>query len=97
MKSYNTKKEEIKKITRSENGIEYVYSLISSKSERVASFGIPLYSIEVTMIKDGEETSNSICEIFSDIGKALSFLGMLAENLATPIDLTYILEDKITI
>ena len=97
MKNTRSKREEIKSITRVSDGIEYHYTLFSSTSERVASFGIPLYSIEVMMIKDGEESKSSINDVFADIGKAIAFMTMLADGLATPIDLHYILEDMITV
>ena len=35
------------------------------------------------------------CEIFADIGKAITFFDEIVDNLVTPIDLPYILEDRI--
>lgn len=87
----------IKDVTRISDGITYRYVLTASKSLKVASFNIPLYSISVFMTKDGACTENSLNEIFADIGKATIFFDTLVENLATPIDLPYILEDKITL
>ena len=81
---------------RTEEGILYEYTLLSSRSSKVASFQLPLYSIRVKMTKDGESTEKSLDEIFADIGKASVFYEKLVDNLATPIDLPYILEDKIT-
>lgn len=78
-----------------EDGIIYEYFLLSGESSRVASFKIPLYSITVKMTKDGETTEGSIVEVFADLGKATVFYEKLVANLATPIDLTYILEDRI--
>ena len=97
MKRNESSSEIIKEITKESEGITYRYILRASTSKRVASFHIPLYSIEVQMNKDGTITSNSIEDVFSDIGKASVFFGRLVDNLATPIDLTYILEDKITL
>ena len=87
----------IKMIEKSEGDISYTYTLFFERSGKVASFGLPLYSIKVEMIKDGVTTERILKEIFSDIGKANVFFEMLADNLATPIDLPYILEDKITV
>ena len=86
----------LKSDKRLQDGISYEYTLLSSKSSKVASFQLPLYSIRVKMIKDGESSENSLDEIFADIGKASIFYEKLVNNLATPIDLPYILEDKIT-
>lgn len=96
MKKSNSKKEIIKDVTRIENGIIYRYVLSARKSKKVASFQLPLYSVEVIMTKDGEVTRNSVDDVFSDVGKALSFYEQISRSLATPIDLTYVFEDKIT-
>ncbi len=96
MKKRNCKSKIIKEITKFDNGIIYRYILSETKSEQVASFNLPLYSIEIIMIRDGETTKNSADEIFADVGKAISFFEKLANNLATPIDLPYLIEDRIT-
>ncbi len=83
----------IKETTKIEDGIIYQYLLTSSRSVKVASYGMPLYSIEVIMTKDGEVTKNEARDIFSDIGKAVVFFDKISNNLATPMDLPYILED----
>lgn len=95
MKKTFSEKEIIRDITKFDNGILYRYVLSSSKSKKVASFHLPLYSIEVIMTKDGEVTRNAARDIFADIGKAVSFFEKISDNLATPIDLTYIIEDRI--
>ena len=95
MKKNSNKSEIIKDVTKTENGIIYRYILSARKSKKVASFEMPLYSVEVIMTKDGEVTKNSVDDVFSDVGKALSFFEQVSKNLATPIDLTYVLEDKI--
>ena len=95
MKKNSSKSEIIKDVTKIENGIIYRYVLTARKSKKVASFQMPLYSVEVIMTKDGVTTSNSVDDVFSDVGKALSFFEQVSKNLATPIDLTYVLEDKI--
>ena len=97
MKKTNAEIETIKEIEKNKDGVYYKYTLYSKRSKKVASFHMPLYSIEVKMTKDGITSENSIKDIFSDIGKASAFFDKLVANLATPIDLTYILEDKITV
>ena len=96
MKKQNSEINTIRDVTKTDNGIVYRYVLFCEKSDKVASFNIPLYSIEVSMIKDGELTSNVAKELFADIGKAISFFEKLADNLTTPIDLPYVIEDRIT-
>lgn len=91
----NESKEIIKDISRIENDITYRYVLSAKRSRKVASFQMPLYSIEVIMTKDGVTTKNSVNDVFCDIGKAISFYEQISRNLATPIDLPYVLEDKI--
>ena len=95
MKKNTTKHEIIRDVTKIENGIIYRYILSSSKSKKVASFELPLYSVEVIMTKDGVVTRNSVNDVFADVGKALSFYEQISKNLCTPIDLTYVFEDKI--
>ncbi len=91
------KSEIVKDVTRVENGIIFRYILSARSSGKVASFQLPLYSVEVIMTKDGEVTRNKVEDVFSDVGKALNFFEQVSRNLATPIDLTYVLEDKISI
>ena len=45
---------------------------------------------------EGDTTSAETRELFADIGKAVSFFDKLVRNLATPIDLAYIVEDEIS-
>ena len=81
---------------KEKDGIGYEYELIMTESSRVASFKIPLYSISVKMTaEDGELTAASVSDVFADPGKALVFYEKLVNNLATPIDLPYIVEDEL--
>lgn len=85
----------IKRDVREADGARYCYTLIMSESNKVASYKLPLYSIEVEMTdKDGNVTNARTKEIFADVGKAISFFRKLSENLATPLNLLYILEDE---
>ena len=80
-----------------DRGYTYVYTLSVSESGRVASYKLPLYSISVELTDpEGDTTSAETRELFADIGKAVSFFDKLVRNLATPIDLAYIVEDEIS-
>ena len=77
------------------DGREYKYSLYSTESTRVASYRLPLYSITVALTdSEGRETNATVGDIFSDVGKAISFYDRLVRHLATPIDLAYVFEDE---
>jgi hypothetical protein len=97
MKHNEMQKTVIKSVSKTTDDATYVYTLFYEQSRRVASFGIPLYSITVEMVSKTGRTEHTVKEIFADIGKANVFFNMLAENLATPRDLPYILEDSITV
>ena len=85
----------IKREIREVDGAKYCYSLVVSESNKVASYKLPLYSIEIEMTdKDGNVTNARTRELFADVGKAISFFRKLSENLATPLNLPYILEDE---
>ena len=95
MKKKDKTHEIIKEEIREEEGCTLRYRLIKKKSLKVASYLMPLYSIEVALIKDGVTSKNTVENIFSDIGKALVFYDQLVDNLASPADLPYIMEDRI--
>jgi len=85
----------IRREERCESGYSYVYEIIMQRSEGVASFRIPLYTIRVSMEQpDGEISTAEIKEAFADLGRAIYFFDKLVRNLATPIDLVYIHEDE---
>ena len=89
-------KEGIIKETREADGIVYTYTLTLHEDKKLTSIGIPLYSISVdmTVLATGRTTSAKTRELFSDEEKARAFLDKLIRNLATPIDLAYIVEDE---
>ena len=85
----------IKREIREEDGAKYCYSLVVSESNKVASYKLPLYSVEIEMTdKEGNVTNAKTKELFADVGKAISFFRKLCENLATPLNLPYIIEDE---
>lgn len=74
----------------------YSYELIMREGDAIASWRMPLYSIRVNMTDaKGVNRSADAKDIFSDINKAIDFFNKLVNNLATPIDLAYILEDEV--
>lgn len=89
-------KESILKQTREADGIVYTYTLTLHEDKRLSTIGIPLYSISVdmTVLATGRTTSATTKELFADEDKARAFFDKLVRNLATPIDLAYILEDE---
>lgn len=86
----------IRREERKESGYSYLYEIIMHRSEGVASFRIPLYTIRVSMEQpDGEISTAEIKEAFADLGRTISFFDKLVRGLATPIDLVYIHEDEL--
>lgn len=76
-------------------GATYTYKLIMNESTKVASYRLPLYSISIEMIdEEGKKTNAHSPDLFADVGKALVFFRRLVDNLATPLNLPYILEDE---
>lgn len=93
-KTYDTV---IRRESRRDGDFCYSYELIIKESRRVASYGIPLYSVRAEMTDgDGITSSAEVKDAFADAGKAICFFEKVVENLATPIDLAYILEDEIS-
>ena len=97
--SANAKTEKITTLreeTRETKDALYTYTLTVRTGDSVASFGLPLYSVWINMTdKDGNHTEASLEDIFSDSKSAFRFFDKLIRNLATPIDLPYVLEDEI--
>ena len=75
----------------------YSYELLMRESESVASWKIPLYTINVKMTNaHGNHTESSAADAFSDATRAIRFYEKLVRSLATPMDLIYVLEDEIS-
>lgn len=87
----------VREEVREADGILYRYTLTSEKASYVAGYGLPLYSISVRMhfLDTGRLSEGSVNGLFADIGKAIRFFDMLVTNLATPVDLPYIVEDEL--
>lgn len=98
MKKNKNKRCVIRFEERFAGGYGYKYFLYECESARVASYGIPLYSIGVELTDaEGEVTRSETKDLFADLGKANSFFEKLVRGLATPIDLVYIVEDEINV
>ena len=96
-KKDRTKESVIRQHRITNEGAEYNYTLIMKESDNVTSYRMPLYSIKIEMTDpDGAQTEAKVSDIFADVGKALVFYERMVSNLATPIDLPYILEDEIS-
>ena len=82
-------------ITQDEN--RYIYTMTAKDNDIVPSLGIMLYSIRIEMTDEfGITTSAEICDIFSNKAKADAFFEKLVRNLATPMNLIYVLEDEMS-
>ena len=86
----------IRRENREEAGNKYTYELTLREADEVAAFGLPLYSIRISMTRvEGDQRETNARDVFSNGEKACAFFDKLVRNLATPIDLVYILEDEI--
>jgi hypothetical protein len=87
------RKDEVEK-----DGLIYSYELIERKGRCMADFGMRLYSIRVSMTdENGQTRKGEARDIFSSKFKAVLFYEKIVRNLATPIDLKYVVEDEITV
>ncbi len=85
----------IRREERTDEENRYLYELMMRRGDSVACWRMPLYSIRINMTDAyGNEGSAAAKDVFSDEDKALDFFDKLVRNLATPIDLSYILEDE---
>ena len=83
---------------RSDDFNTYSYELIMRKGDSTACWRMPLYSIKVIMTDaKGNEKSADARDVFSNLDKAREFFKKIVNNLATPIDLAYILEDEMSV
>ena len=90
-----TKERIIRKEVRFDKENSYSYELTCKESASVVSYGLPLYTVKVSMTDSKGTTKNATAnDAFSDKGRALVFFDKIVRNLATPIDLSYIIEDE---
>ena len=81
---------------RQADGNYYVYELMVREGARTADFGLSLYSIRISMTdKSGLCSQREATDVFTNPERAIEFFNKLVNNLATPIDLVYVIEDEI--
>ena len=86
----------VKKEEKSEDGYSYTYELLVRRGVRTADFGLPLYSIKISMTDpSGHRSEREATDVFSSSDEAVRFFDRLVRNLATPIDLCYVVEDEV--
>ncbi len=95
MRNTKTRDTVVRCETRYIDGDCYIYRLIVNESRSTSSYRIMLYSVEIEFSgADGTKTQGEIRDAFADPGRAVLFFDKLVNNLATPIDLPYVLEDS---
>ena len=73
-----------------------VIKLLLRRGTRTADFGLPLYSIKISMTDPSGNTSQrEATDVFANSEQATVFFDRLVRNLATPIDLGYVVEDEV--
>ena len=86
----------IRKEERQDEGNTYSYELRLRRGESTADFRLPLYSIRIGMTDtEGVLRQADAKDVFSNKKRAVEFFEKLVRNLATPIDLAYIVEDEL--
>lgn len=88
-----------KVVTREEraaDGCLYTYELTMRQGERTVDWRLPLYSVKVKMTDaEGKSSQREARDLFTCPKRARAFFDKLVRNLATPIDLGYVVEDEI--
>ena len=81
---------------RHKDGFSYTYELILREGVRTADFRLPLYSIRISLTDgQGRKSQKEARDVFTDRKKAERLFNKLVRNLATPIDLGYVIEDEV--
>lgn len=87
----------IRKEQKFDKGSSYLYELVVRRGDSIANWQVPLYSVRINMVDpNGNNRQADAMDIFSDKTEAEEFFDTIVRNLATPIDLAYILEDEMT-
>ena len=74
-------------------GRKLEYELKGFKGKTVASFGIILYEICVSLTTKHGVSYYKTGGLFSNVEKAIDFFNFISENLVTPQNLPYVVED----
>jgi len=75
----------------------YTYELREIDSKYISSFKLPLYEIYVEEKANGSISFYRSGPLFSDVSTALRFFNFIRENLATPHNMPYVIEDFLTV
>ena len=85
----------IRREQKFDKGSSYLYELVMRHGDATANWQTPLYSVRIYMVDPfGNNRQADARDIFSDKDDAEAFFDKIVRNLATPIDLAYILEDE---
>ena len=86
----------IRREVREAAGFHYTYELILREGDKTADWGLTLYSVKISMIDEKGETSvREAKDLFTSENQAVEFYNKLVRNLATPINLGYVVEDEL--
>ncbi len=81
---------------RKSEGYLYTYELTVREGERTADWRLPLYSVKIKMTdNEGKSSQREARDLFTCPKRAREFFDKLVRNLATPIDLGYVVEDEV--
>ena len=86
----------VSRIVRESEGYSYTYELILREGERTHDWRLPLYSVRISMTDpDGRTSQREATDLFASEDRATELFDRLVRNLATPIDLSYVVEDEV--
>lgn len=86
----------VSRIVRESEGYSYTYELILREGERTHDWRLPLYSVRISMTDpDGRTSQREATDLFASEEPATELFDRLVRNLATPIDLSYVVEDEV--
>ncbi len=81
---------------RSEDGCDYTYELILREGGLTHDWRLPLFSVRISMKDcDGRFSEREARDLFTNREKAIEFFEKMVRNLATPINLGYVVEDEL--
>lgn len=86
----------IRREIREAEGFRYTYELILREGDKTADWGLTLYSVKISMVDEkGETSEREARDLFTSQDQALEFYNKLVRNLATPLNLGYVVEDEL--
>lgn len=86
----------VKSEERNSEGRHYKYELIMREGKQTHDWRLSLFSIRISMTDtDGKYSQKEAKDLFINRERALEFFDKLVKNLATPLNLGYVVEDEI--